>query len=151
MSVVKELVESEQVREIAQSVIRENRICVDGARIVYQEVVPYISKKQIAKVIKTNNELKHFSSADFIIQVSATTWELMNQVQKETLLLQQLMKLYVATNEKTGEYDFKLIPPQYQTYKRIINAGGVEVFEQIKALNASINDLTPAETDGVKW
>jgi hypothetical protein len=114
------LQESDILREFANDIIDKEMLDLKGARVKYLLAYPYISKKIAGKCIKASKELKYFSEADYLIEISNDLWNVLNEEMKYILLLNQLLKICPVTNEKTGVINYKVIDHDFKGFAKII-------------------------------
>lgn len=140
---------SEEVSLVATDVIKKENINVLGARIGYMKVYPNISKTIAGKCIRASKELNFFSDYDYIIQVSGDLWDGLNDEVKHILMYHELKHIYIKTNEKTGETEYKIMKHDVEDFADIIKKYGVDWIGTIRTTLASIYDLDAEQIDTV--
>ena len=103
-------------------------------------VYPYISKDIRAHIMKSSPQLKMYSDVDYIIEVSGSVWELIDQTQKDILLEHELMHLYITENDE-GVPKFQLQGHDLEDFKKIISKYGIEWTEQRDLITAQLETL----------
>lgn len=145
-----EFEEAPDIQELAEEIIKKNLIDIAPAKVAYLIVSPNISKTLPAKIIKATPELKHYSDYNYLIEVSQDIWTALTPDLRYILLHDQLLRILVQMNEKTGEYNYKLRQPDYVAFKRIIDLYGTDWKDKIKLSMSSLHNLTPAQEDSIK-
>lgn len=136
------------IEVLAEQVAKENPIVdILGINVKYLKVYPYINKKTVGKCLRTGPELKMFSNADYLIEVSGMFWDQVGDEDRYTLLLHQLMHIMVILNTKDGETKYTVRQHDVQDFEYIISNYGVDRTKRLKDLFASVHDLTPSERD----
>lgn len=148
-STKKEFVRSDDMRELAETIIREEKIDFRPAQVEYLLVYPHISKTRPSKTVKANGELKFFSSYDYIIEISGELWEALEDEERRILLHHELMRLMPVMNEKTGDWTFKLRKPDVIGFGKIIHEHGDNWAQRIKLSISALYGLTPAQEDKI--
>ncbi|MGE5400662.1 MAG: putative metallopeptidase [Ignavibacteriales bacterium] len=148
--VKREFVLSEEMKYMAEEIIRTERIDVHPAKIEYVTVEPNISKSTAAKCVKTGKELKFFSNLDYIIEVSGELWTALDKETRSILLEHELRHILVLQNDKSGDWAFKLKKHDIQDFGRIVSKHGVDWIKRVKLCLSSLYDLTPAEEDNIQ-
>lgn len=146
----KTYMKSDEVKNVAQSVINKysNHLVLGNAKIEYIAVYPNVSKTTVARCIRSNNELKYFSDADYIIEVSGDLWDQLTDIVKEILIYHELLHIYVTTN-KSGETVYKLADHDVKDFSIIVKTFGVDWFNELKTLNSSVYELSPEQEDNL--
>ncbi|MGE5679520.1 MAG: putative metallopeptidase [Bacillota bacterium] len=148
--VKREFVLNDEMKYMAQEIIREKKIDVHPAKIEYITIEPNISKSVAAKCVKTGKELKFFSGFDYIIEVSGELWSILDKETKQILLENQLRKILVLQNDKTGDWNFKLRKYDVSQFSKVMAEHGTDWTKKIKLCIGSLYDLTPAEEDSIQ-
>ncbi|MGE5456972.1 MAG: putative metallopeptidase [Methanococcaceae archaeon] len=146
----REFVISEDMKFMAEEIIKRERIDIHPAKIEYVTVEPNISKTTAAKCIKTGKELKFFSNLDYVIEVSGELWTALDEPTKEILLEHELRHILVIQNDKSGDWGFKLRKHDIQDFGRIVSKHGIDWIKKVKLGLSSLYDLTPAEEDNIQ-
>jgi predicted metallopeptidase len=139
----------EEMKEMAEEIIKNERLDVYPAKIEYLNVYPNISKTAISKIVKTGKELKFFANLDYIIEISGEIWDILDKNNKMILLEHQLRHILVLQNDKTGEWVFKVRKHDIQDFGKIVTNYGVDWIKTIKLSLSSMYGLTPAEEDNI--
>lgn len=141
--------ESDILKEFAEEIIDKEMLDLKGARVKYLMVYPHISKKCAGKCVKSTRELKYFSEADYIIEISNDLWNVLNEELRYILLLNQILKICPVTNDKTGAINYRVVDHDFKGFAKIIKKyGGMDWFYKIRDINSSLYDLSPSETEG---
>lgn len=140
----------EEMKEMAEDIIKSERLDVYPAKIEYLNVYPNISKTAVSKIIKTNKELKFFSNLDYIIEISGELWDVLDKDNRRILLEHQLRHILIVQNDKTGKWVFKVRNHDIQDFGKIISNYGINWIKTIKLSLSSMYGLTPAEEDCIK-
>lgn len=146
----KEYVYSKDVEDLANKIIEEKKIEISPARIKYILVYPHINKKTAGRCIKCNNELRFVGECEYIIEISGDLWDKLKEQTKEILLWHELKHPLVVMNDKTGEWDFKLLDHDVKDFYNIIKEHGIDWLNELKTLASSVYDLEPKDLDGFK-
>ncbi|HOP50064.1 MAG TPA: putative metallopeptidase [Ignavibacteriales bacterium] len=143
------LQESDILKEFAHDIIDKEMLDLKGARVKYLMAYPHISKKCAGKCIKSTKELKYYSEADYIIEISNDLWSVLDENMKYVLMLNQLLKICPTVNEKTGSINYKVIDHDFKGFAKIIKKyGGMDWYYRMREINASLYDLSPSEAEG---
>ncbi|NUM71317.1 MAG: hypothetical protein HUU43_10740 [Ignavibacteriaceae bacterium] len=146
----KEFLESEEMKETAEQVIRDNHLDLRPSKIGYVLVYPYVSKSVPGKCVKTTPELKFYTTYDYMIQISGTIWDNLPEADRKILLLHLLLYVLPIMNEKTGEWDFKLRKPDIIAFSRVVDKHGKDWALGIKTLMTSIYNLSATQEEKVR-
>lgn len=143
----KELKKSDELKELALKIIEkyESILALGNAKIDYILVEPNISKRVAGKCIKTNNELKYYSNANYIIEMSADLWNGLNDDVKEILMLHEIMHIDCVVDDKSGDYKYLIRDHNVKDFSYIIKNFGVNWIDTIKTTLASIHDTSEVE------
>lgn len=146
----KELATSDSLKNLASSVMEEfpNNLAIGNAKIEYLLVHPNISKTTAGRCIRTNNELKHYSSADYLIEMSADVWNAIDSETQKILMLHELAHIdcYIKEN---GDYNYGIRDHTIQDFSFILSKFG-NWQSKLKTIVASINDVAEIELDNIK-
>lgn len=148
--VKREFVIAEDMKELATSIINEQKLDVHPAKIEYLLVYPNISKTSAGKIIKTGRELKFFSELDYIVEISGELWDALDEETRNILLEHELRHILVVENEKTGDWTYKLRKHDLQDFSKLVAKHGAEWVRTVKLSLSSIYGLTPAEEDNIQ-
>jgi len=146
---MKELYESDELKEIGEKIIAKENLDFGNTRIGYVMVEPYISKTVCGKCIRSNNELKLFSNKDYIIEISFDIWNKLEPEQQELLMLHELMHILVV-QDKEGNNLYKIRPHDIEDFEKIIKKYGTDWIKKIKLSVSSLYDLDPSQEDLIK-
>lgn len=145
----KELVVSESVRKFAEGVIADKQLVLDPAKVEYVLVSPNISKTRPARITRSNEIMKLFSDADYVVQVSEDVWNLLGDDIKTPIIHQLLMRINPVYNEKKGEWAFKFRSYDYSGFQQILSNYGTKWYNNMKVTVSSIHDLSPEQSDSI--
>lgn len=140
---------ADDVREIGQKVITQENLKFMNARIGYVKVWPHVSKTVLARCIKTNKELRFFSSHDYIVEVSADVWSKLTEELKYILVYHELLHIDI-TSGKSGEEKYNLRDHTVKDFHSIIRKYGMNWFEGIKSTAATVLELDGIAIDKLK-
>ena len=144
----KEIVESEDLRRIADIVIRENGLEVNLAKVGYCLVAPNISKRVAGRCIRTVAELKHFSEYDFLIEMSSDLWSKLDDDRKKILMLHELLHIDISTHPKSGDLIFKIKDHDIQDFRYVVKKYGPDWISDLNTINSSLYDIDPDNDPG---
>lgn len=148
--VKREFVLNDEMKFMAQEIIRTEKIDVHPAKIEYVTVDPNISKTTAGKCVKTGKELKFFSGFDYIIEMSGELWNVLDKDTKRVLLEHELRHILVVQNDKTGDWSFKIRKHDIQDFGKIVATHGVDWIKRVKLCISSLYQLTPSEEDNIQ-
>jgi hypothetical protein len=144
-----EFVKSEDLETLAKEIIEKENINISGAKIDFLFAVPYISKKIGGKLVKTNDILEHYSGVNFIMQISESLFDVLNDEGRYNLVLYNLCKVGFSTNEKTNQTRYSIASPDVVTFNKINKKNsGHDWFYAMREINSSLFDLEPNEAEG---
>jgi hypothetical protein len=141
---------SNELRELAEKVILEQKLDISPSKLEYLLVFPNISKTVAGRCIKTGKELKYYSEKDYLIEMSGDLWNNLDDSVKYILMQHELMHVLPVMNEKSGKWVFKLRDHNVQDFSSIIRTHGIDWISKVKLCISSLHDLTPAEEDNIK-
>lgn len=127
--------------ELLTQIIQQQNLNIP-ANICILVVYPQISKSVAGRCIKASNELKLFSEFDYIVELSGSLWETLEQKQKYLLLYHQILHIEIDY-DKEGNVKFLLKDHNIKDFKQIISKHGIDWIQNISLINSSIYD-----TDG---
>lgn len=145
--VKKEYIIADDLKDIALKVCQSENLDLRPAKLKFIKVYPYISKSIAGRCLKANDLLKFFGEFDYLIQMSGDLWDNLPADTQETLMLHELMHVYPQMNEKTGDWNFKILDHDLKDFSKITDRYGTNWIKTIKAINGSINNLNPKEED----
>jgi len=147
---LKKFVEDPSLITLANKVINENRLdYLNQVRIKYVLVDQYISKTTVAKCIMASKELKHFGNLDYIVEISKTVFDKVDDATKELIMFHELLHILLKTN-KNGDLVTKIMQHDVQDFSNIIKKHGVEWIKELRIAVTSIMDLDITKADDVK-
>lgn len=142
--------EDEDLAALASKIIKDHKMdYLNGIKIRYLMVSPYISKTVAGKCIRPNDELKHYSECDYLIEMSSSIWDGLKDEVKEVLMLHELKHILI-TADKDGNVQYKIAPHDLNDFTSIVDKYGIDWINAIKLTAASVNDLTPEQQDNIK-
>ena len=136
---------SPTVETLSKKVIADKNMELEPAVIKYVKVYPYISKKVAGRCILSYPMIKLFGECDYIIQVSGQLWDELDEERKEILMYHELLHVKPVHNEKNGEWRFTLRDHDIQDFYVIIKQHGIDWFNELKTLNASVYGIEDSE------
>ncbi|MEX1120886.1 MAG: putative metallopeptidase [Balneolales bacterium] len=145
----KQLMESPEVAEIAARMIEENSLELGPAQVGYFLVYPNISKQKVARVIKSNLEIKFYSGNDYLIEISGDCWDMLDTKTKEMVVLHELLRLDPVFKARNQEWKMKLRKPDFSDFYTINDKYGNEWYKTIQATASSLHDLDPRQERSV--
>lgn len=138
---------SEELQTLCEAIIDERNIEVADARIRYELVYPNISKKVAGKCIPGNPRMRFYGECEYIISMSGELWDSLDENRKYILAYHELLHILVVMNDKTGEWDYKIRKHDIEDFSMLTNEFGTEWFTELKAINSSLYDLDPKQSD----
>lgn len=101
--------DDDDIRKLISTAIDkvEHAVELKCAKIEIVFVAPTISTLKLSKVVKSNNELKFFSSFDYVIELSDVYWDKLDATEKQIVILYCLEQILPITND-AGETKFAL-------------------------------------------
>ncbi len=145
----KQLMESPEVEEIANKVIKENKMEFGPAQIGYFLIYPHISKQKAAKCMKATREVKYYSGNDYLIEISGELWDMLDEETKKMLLYHELLHIDPVFKAKNQEWKMNLKKPDFSDYYEINDKFGNEWYKTIQATVSSLYDLDPKQESKV--
>lgn len=146
----KSFIESNELKEIANKVIENNKMdWLNAVRIRYLLVSPNVSKTMPGKIIKASDELQYFGDFDFLIEVSSDIYEKINTKLKESVIYHLLLHISVV-NKEDGETVLKIVNHNIQDFSQVLRNYGEEWFKNLKIIMSSVYDLKPENLDNIK-
>jgi len=146
---MKEFIVSEELKELAEEIIKTEKIDIGNANIGYLLVSPNISKTVAGKCKRTGPEFKYFVSFDYLIEISEDVWQALDNEQKRILVFHELMHVLVVIN-KAGDYMYKLKSHDVEDFSKLIKLYGTDWISVVKNTISSLHDLDPAAYDSIK-
>jgi hypothetical protein len=136
-------VESDDLKKLAITIMEDEglEIC-PPATIKYLKVYPYITKTKAGVCIRASNELRMFSGAEYLIEMSGDLWDSLDKSTQHVLMLHELLHPYPVMN-RNGEWEYKMRDHDIQDFHRIIAKYGIDWFTNLKTQAGSVYDLTP--------
>lgn len=148
--VKREFVIADDIKLMAQEIINREKIDVFPAKIEYVTVEPNISKSIAAKCIKTGKELKFFSGFDYVIEFSGELWIALDKETREILLENQLRKILVLQNDRSGDWVFRTRKYDISQFGKIFSQRGLDWATKVKLCLSSLYELSPIEEDNIQ-
>lgn len=144
----KKFVEGIDVKDVADKIISDGHVYIDpDIRVKYLVVYPFVTKTTAGKTVLANNELKVLGNCDYVIEISGELWDVLNEIDREFIVLHYLKKIQVTYDEKSKEPKLGLRKYDIETYREVYERYGVEQFDRIRAQAASVYELEPAQQD----
>lgn len=145
----KELEVSEELKLVAQEVIKKNDIfySVQEPNIAYLMVSPYISKTVAGRCSKANEKLKFFTDFDYVIEISEMAWNSITEESRIALMHHELLHVLVTQNESNGSWNYRIADHDLKDFKAIISKYGNEWYKPIIKEMADKLELTAEEID----
>jgi len=140
----------DEVREIAEKVIKEKHIIIGPAKIKYVIVYPNIQKTIMGRCIRSSKTLKFFSDADYIIEISGEVWDKLQDTTRKILVEHELLHILPIYNENKDKWSFKILDHDVQDFYKIINENGISWYEEMRTLAKSIYDLKPEDSERIR-
>jgi predicted metallopeptidase len=147
----KEFLVSEDMKELAKTILKEQKLDIRPAKVEYLLVYPNITKSQAAKCFRTGKELKFFTDFDYIVEISGELWDALEYDDKYILLYHELLHIMPIMDEKSGEWKMKMRNHNIQDFSVLIKKYGIEWIDRIRFTLSSIYSMTPTEEDNVKF
>ena len=130
----------EEVFEDTQALFTNHTNQIDSLREVNIKILANNRLKEIGKVVKANDLLKHMTSEDIVILLNERVFEQLDDVQKE-MVVEELVASVYYDSEK-GKVS--LIKPDINTYSLLLRKHGYPNYEilheSIKALFAQTEE-----------
>lgn len=145
----KQLMESEEVEELARKVIEDHDMQFGPAQVGYFLVYPNISKQRAAKCMKATREVKYYSGNDYLIEISGDMWDMLDNDTRQMLLYHELLHIDPVFKAKNQEWKMNLKKPDFQDYYEINDKYGNEWYKTIQATVSSLYDLDPKQESKV--
>lgn len=149
-SVKKEFVISEELNELGNRVIKERTLDIGNANVEYILIYPNINKTTAGRCMRTSMELKYFSEADYIVEMSGELWDALDESIRYVLMEHELKHIMPIMNEKSGDWNYKIRPHDIEDFSSIIKEHGADWINKVKLSISSLYDLTPTEEDSIK-
>jgi len=143
----KEYVKSPDVENLAEEVIKDKLIQIGNARIKYLLVYPTISKTTAGRCTRASNLLKVFGECDYVIELSGEFWDKITEEQRMILLWHELLHVLAITNDKSGEWEYRIRRHDINEFYIIVKKYGVDWHSNLKTLFSSVYDLSPEEVE----
>lgn len=146
----KQLMESPEVEELAQEVIKEESIEIGPATVGYFLIYPNYSKQTAAKAMKASREVKYYSGNDYLIEVSGELWDMLDRKTRKMLLLHEILHIDPVYKAKRQEWVFKIRKHDYADFYEIADKHGNNWFKTVQATVSSLYDLDPKRENQVE-
>ena len=144
------------VRKMALQVIDEHEEIKDnvsGAAIEYVLIYPNISKRTIARIVRTSNELKFFSKFDYLIELSGDIWEQISDEIRKIVIEHEFRHAFKKYNFKTDATTYCLVDHNVKDFTVILEKYGIKWFTELQnksvdlyCKDAKIKDKDDKET-----
>jgi hypothetical protein len=139
----------DELKTLAEKVITTENMDLEGAKVQYLLVYPYISKRVAGRCIKNNGELNFYSGSDYLVEMSGELWDKLDDTVKYVLTQHELMHILVVTKEN-GDTQFNLRDHDIQDFQTIVKKHGVDWIQKVKLSMSSLYDMEPADEDKIK-
>ena len=148
-AVKKEFIQSDDLNEMASTVIREQSLELQPARISYLLVYPNISKTCVSKPIKTGRELRHYSNVEYLIEISGEVWDALDEKLRYALVHHQLKHIMPVMDDKTGDWKFEIRKHDVEDFRSVTKQHGTDWSSNVKTIVSSLYDLSPKAEDSI--
>lgn len=142
----KEYIISSDLERCANEIIVDKKIDINPAKIKYVLVYPEINKTTAGRCTRASNLLKLFGDVDYVIEMSGLLWENLDENRRKILMWHELLHVFPTVN-KNGENIFRLREHDVTEFMVIIKEHGIQWFDDLRNLFASVYDLEPSEID----
>lgn len=147
----KQLMESEEVAEVAKKVLEKENIEITPAEVGYFMVYPNLSKTMVAKCLKATREVKYYSGNDYLIEISADVWDMLDERTKYMLVYHELLHIYPDYNEKKQEWIMKLRPHDFGDFFEINDRHGSDWYKLVQSTVSSLHDMNPNDEGKISF
>lgn len=138
--------ESDEVKNVAAEMIKKNTMDFGPAEILYLMIEPAISKTVAARCLKATMEVKYYTDADYVIEVSREIWDGLTEETKAILIYNQLSKIDPRYDDKEQIWKFKLAKFDSVGFSHIIKKHGLKWVDEIRTVIESVYDLDSTES-----
>ena len=145
----KQLMESQEVEELAQEVIKEEGLELGPSEIGYFLIYPNLSKKIAAKCMKASREVKYYSGNDYLLEISGELWDMLDRRTRYMIIFHELLHINPVYKAKQQEWVFKIRKHDYGDFYEIADRHGNEWFKTVQATVSSLYDLDPKDENQV--
>jgi len=146
----KEYIESDDLKILAEEIMEKEQLNISPpAKLKFLKVYPDITKTKVGVCIRASNELRLFSGAHYVIEMSGVLWDSLDDNTKYVLMYHELLHPMPVMNEQSDEWDFKIRKHDVQDFHHIISKYGVEWFTNLKTLASSVYNLTPEQESSI--
>lgn len=145
----KQFMDSPEMEDIAEKVIKEKDIELGPASVWYLLVYPNISKKRAAKAKKASPELTHATGYHYLIEISGDLWDMLDEDTKYMVVWNQLLHLDPQFKAKQQEWKMQIRKPDYTDYYEIADNKGSTWHKTVQATMSSLHDLDPRQENQV--
>ncbi len=146
----KEFEVSDELKQLAETVIEEQKLDINPAKVEFLLVYPNIAKTVAGRCIKTSKELRFFSGKDYLIEMSGELWDSLDDSVRYVLMQHELMHILPIMNDKTGEWKFELRRHDIEDFSSIIKKHGIDWISKVKLSISSLYDLNPSQEDKIQ-
>ena len=133
-----------EVREIAEKVIKSEKLNLGKARVEYILVSPGISKRMAGRCIRSGSELKFFSDFDYLVEISDDLWHLLPLEVKEHLVHHELKHVMIAL-DKDGNEVYQLQDHDVKDFAELIERFGINWLSTVRSSMKSAYKLSPED------
>jgi hypothetical protein len=130
----------EEVFEDTQALFTNFTAQVDNLRGVNIKILAQNRLKEIAKVVKANDLVKHMTNEDIIILLNEQVFEQLEDEQKLMVVEEQIAKIYYDEEKEK----LSIVNPDVNTFSLLLRKYGYERYER---LNESIKALFSQEAE----
>lgn len=141
----KELLESPEMEEIANEVLKKENIDLRPAVVGYLLVYPNISKTVVAKCLKCSREVKYYSGYDYLIEISGEAWDHLDQKTKYMLVYHELLHIQPVYSDKKDEWNFRVRPHDFGDFYEINDKHGADWYKTVQSTVSSLYDMNPTD------
>lgn len=116
---------SQNIQNICEEVMEEKGMDIFPARVMYILVSPEISPNILGRCIRANNMLKMLGECDYIIQMSAISWNEYGKIGKKRIAEHELKHIVIKVDNNTGEVKFALRKHDIEDFYEMITDYGI--------------------------
>lgn len=124
---------NDDLKVLAKDVLsKKPNLDIGYAKVAYMLVHPNINKTTAGRCIRANKELKFFSGYDYLIQMSGTLWEMLDEETQFVLMYHELKHISVD-EDKDGNEVYKIRRHDVEDFSDIIDEHGIKWIHKIRA------------------
>lgn len=145
-----------EYHQMITSVIDKFAFNVGDATIEVVKVYPNISPKVVARIVKSNNELKFFTGFDYLIELSGETWDAISDDIRRIVIRHELRHVLVEEDADCA-FQYNLQDHEVRDFADIIKDHGIDWYNELRqkviqlyAFDAKIKPKDDAETQREK-